>query len=184
MPLGEAGEKIRAGVARGRGSRKLGTARLLRLRHSQPAREAACVTLLHVGAALKLDSFRGSSVKMLTIQRRLARPPRKDDTHTSRSVNNCCSRHSFICHWAAEVEGEPAPHGGAPPRASPSSGYAPRLQPSWRTCFCLPCRRLCFSFISVDVVCVSFLAEMCDPFATHSWQPCCQFATSNHVLNI
>ena len=34
------------------------------------------------------DSLRGSSVKMGTIQRRLAWPPRTDDTHTSRSVNN------------------------------------------------------------------------------------------------
>ena len=35
-----------------------------------------------------LDSFRGSSVKIGTIQRRLAWPLRKDDTHKSRSVPN------------------------------------------------------------------------------------------------
>jgi hypothetical protein len=35
-----------------------------------------------------LDSLRGSSVKIGTIQRRLAWPLRKDDTHKSRSVNN------------------------------------------------------------------------------------------------
>ena len=35
-----------------------------------------------------LDSLRGSSVKVGTIQRRLAWPLRKDDTHKSRSVNN------------------------------------------------------------------------------------------------
>ena len=35
-----------------------------------------------------LDSLRGSSVNIGTIQRRLAWPLRKDDTHTSRSVNN------------------------------------------------------------------------------------------------
>ena len=34
------------------------------------------------------DSLRGSSVKIGTIQRRLAWPLRKDDTHTSRSANN------------------------------------------------------------------------------------------------
>ena len=34
------------------------------------------------------DSFRGSSVKIGTIQRRLAWPLRKEDTHKSRSVNN------------------------------------------------------------------------------------------------
>ena len=35
-----------------------------------------------------LDSLRGSSVKIGTIQRRLAWPLRKDDTHKSRSVPN------------------------------------------------------------------------------------------------
>ena len=35
-----------------------------------------------------LDSLRGSSVEIGTIQRRLAWPLRKDDTHKSRSVNN------------------------------------------------------------------------------------------------
>ena len=34
------------------------------------------------------DSLRRSSVEFRTIQRRLAWPLRKDDTHTSRSVNN------------------------------------------------------------------------------------------------
>ena len=37
---------------------------------------------------LNLDSLRGSSVKIGTIQRRLAWPLRKDDTHKSRSVHN------------------------------------------------------------------------------------------------
>ena len=36
------------------------------------------------------DSLRGSSVKIGTIQRRLAWPLRKDDTHESRSVNLKC----------------------------------------------------------------------------------------------
>ena len=33
------------------------------------------------------DSLRGSSVRIGTVERRLARPLRKDDTHKSRSVN-------------------------------------------------------------------------------------------------
>ena len=40
-----------------------------------------------------LDTLRGSSVKIGTIQRRLAWPLRKDDTHKSRSVQSfliCC----------------------------------------------------------------------------------------------
>ena len=36
----------------------------------------------------QLDSPRGSSVKLGTIQRRFARPPRKDDTRKSRSADN------------------------------------------------------------------------------------------------
>ena len=40
------------------------------------------------GVLAGLDSLRGSSVKIGTIQRRLAWPLRKDDTHKSRSVNN------------------------------------------------------------------------------------------------
>ena len=36
----------------------------------------------------KMDSLRGSSVKIGTIQRRLAWPLRKDDTHKSRSVDH------------------------------------------------------------------------------------------------
>ena len=38
-----------------------------------------------------MDSLRGSSVKIGTIQRRLAWPLRKDDTHKSRSVSHFCS---------------------------------------------------------------------------------------------
>ena len=46
-----------------------------------------------------LDSLRGSSVKIGTIQRRLAWPLRKDDTHKSRSVNNflSCSTENGWC---------------------------------------------------------------------------------------
>ena len=42
---------------------------------------------LHANSVLP-DSLRGSSVKIGTIQRRLAWPLRKDDTHKSRSVDN------------------------------------------------------------------------------------------------
>ena len=37
----------------------------------------------------RMDSLRGSSVNIGRIQRRLAWPLRKDDTHTSTSVNSC-----------------------------------------------------------------------------------------------
>ena len=64
-----------------------------------PGKPLGCCQLFHqpvyYGAkqrnylkAIDLDSLRGSSVKIGTIQRRLAWPLRKDDTHKSRSVNN------------------------------------------------------------------------------------------------
>ena len=48
------------------------------------------------------DSLRGSSVKIGTIQRRLAWPLRKDDTHKSRSVTNFyitqVPKQNVVCH--------------------------------------------------------------------------------------
>ena len=54
-----------------------------------------------------LDSLRGSSVKLGTIQRRLAWPLRKDDTHKSRSVNYFSAlraKETAACHPAANVQ--------------------------------------------------------------------------------
>ena len=42
------------------------------------------------------NSLRGSSVKIGTIQRRLAWPLRKDDTHKSRSVNTIILYHIIL----------------------------------------------------------------------------------------
>ena len=51
----------------------------------------ACGCLpVHGFASFGLDSLWGSCVTIGTIQRQIAWPLRKDDTHTSRSVNNCC----------------------------------------------------------------------------------------------
>ena len=47
-----------------------------------------------------LDSLRGSSVKIGTIQRRLAWPLRKDDTHKSRSVYNFLAKLTRRVRWA------------------------------------------------------------------------------------
>ena len=44
-----------------------------------------------------MDSLRGTSVKIGTIQRRLAWPLRKDDTHKSRSVPNFFSAQKRLC---------------------------------------------------------------------------------------
>jgi hypothetical protein len=46
--------------------------------------------------AIEVDLLRESSVKIGTIQRRLAWPLRKDDTHKSRSVNNFFSILRFL----------------------------------------------------------------------------------------
>ena len=59
---------------------------------------------------LGLDSLRGPSVNIGTIQRRLAWPLRKDDTHKSRSVNNI---HTVSGRQAQEVHQEA--DGQAPP---------------------------------------------------------------------
>lgn len=50
--------------------------------------------------SVHLDSLRGSSVKIGTIQRRLAWPLRKDDTHKSRSVNDFLPLVVLpVCSW-------------------------------------------------------------------------------------
>ena len=63
--------------------------------HSYPPHQTPCDSCMQYVALpqqrsyqMRLDSLRGSSVKIGTIQRRLAWPLRKDDTHKSRSVNN------------------------------------------------------------------------------------------------
>ena len=55
-----------------------------------------------------LDSVRGSSVKLGTIQRRLARPPHKDDTHKSRSVTIFSTPHIFqiVTFWIARIRAD------------------------------------------------------------------------------
>ena len=64
-------------------------ARLVRmLCDQQPSRVLFDARSASEQLTLFLDSLRGSSVKIGTIQRRLAWPLRKDDTHKSRSVNN------------------------------------------------------------------------------------------------
>ena len=48
-----------------------------------------------------MDSLRGSSIKIGTIQRRLAWPLRKDDTHKSRSVSIFCASGAASCQKRA-----------------------------------------------------------------------------------
>ena len=71
-------------------------------RRIRPSRAAAAKHLS--------DSLRGSSVKIGTIQRRLAWPLRKDDTHKSRSVTNFfCSSPLCRLHRSAWLHVPPAP---------------------------------------------------------------------------
>ena len=56
-------------------------------------------------AIMVLDSLRGSSVKIGTIQRRLAWPLRKDDTHKSRSVT--IFFHAMVCPVCLVVRAAP-----------------------------------------------------------------------------
>ena len=54
-------------------------------------------------AGWSVDSLRGSSVKIGTIQKRLAWPLRKDDTHKSRSVNNFLRPAATYCYGSAQA---------------------------------------------------------------------------------
>ena len=76
----------------------------------------------------KMDSLRGSSVKIGTIQRRLAWPLRKDDTHKSRSVD-----HFFGAGSCFRVGRFRSLNGGVTWRSSalrPAAQFA-RLMPEW-----------------------------------------------------
>ena len=76
-----------------------------------------------------MDSLRGSSVKIGTIQRRLAWPLRKDDTHKSRSVNN-----SFVVlqQWAP-TRRAPRIHARAHHRHPKRNTYLNNTQPHFTT---------------------------------------------------
>ena len=88
-------EQVAAAEEKGKGGRPLReqTQCLRKLRQAATGRASARRIVM-------LDSLRGSSVKIGTIQRRLAWPLRKDDTHKSRSVYNFLST-STRCSWLA-----------------------------------------------------------------------------------
>ena len=64
-----------------------------------------------------MDSLRGSSVKIGTIQRRLAWPLRKDDTHKSRSVNNFFLQDRWLQSIESYGIGDVEPRPSEPSRA-------------------------------------------------------------------
>ena len=74
----------------------------------------------------KTDSLRGSSVKIGTIQRRLAWPLRKDDTHKSRSVNNFFFPAKRLRRRGAVAKRNPLCGVAGAPRASWRSGWPVR----------------------------------------------------------
>ena len=110
-----------------------------------------CMIQGGAGCSIRSDSLRGSSVKIGTIQRRLAWPLRKDDTHKSRSVNNFLPQHVLRMgmsgkkaeDWAAPgrawlfvcVAPSPRPHrrvgfvGAPPPRHSDACRHRWSWQP-------------------------------------------------------
>ena len=102
-----------------------------------------------------LDSLRGSSVKIGTIQRKLAWPLRKDDTHTSRSVNNIAARIPCASRVSAQglaVRAKQIVYTGSSP--CPHTTTPARLRLG-RLLSCDPPR--------LGAACVS-----CHPFASHS----------------
>ena len=74
----------------------------------------------------RLDSLRGSSVNIGTIRRILAWPPRKDDMHTSRSVNNM---YATVTLCAKPVKGLLSV--GAQPKAVGVNCSIPRFAPGF-----------------------------------------------------
>ena len=72
------------------------------------------------------DSLRGSSVKLGTMQRRLAWPLRKDDTHKSRSVNNFFFPAKRLRRRGAVAKRNPLCGVAGAPRASWRSGWPVR----------------------------------------------------------
>ena len=71
-----------------------------------------------------MDSLRGSSVKIGTMQRRLAWPLRKDDKHKSRSVNNNVIRHNMIPLLSQAARSLRS----APARGGRAAGHGPYMQ--------------------------------------------------------
>ena len=98
---------------------------------------------------LILDSLRGSSVKLGTMQRRLAWPPRKDDTQKSRSVSNWCLswRHRRVS-LGAWRQRRSFPPGSREQRRSTATGcyyyhyhyycYYYYLATNMLLCYCIP----------------------------------------------
>ena len=80
-------------------------------------------------APISMESLRGSSDKIGTIQRKLAWPLRKDDTHKSRSVTCPCGLHSVISRLLA---------GG-------SLGFRIAFVASWLTDYCMAVLWCCCS---------------------------------------
>ena len=92
---------------------------------------SSCQQLLSVAM---LDSLRGSSVKIGTIQRRLAWPLRKDDTHKSRSVNN------FFMTPAPHISAASRDISAMTQQPPPPPPHPQGTPPTCNTLTAIPCR--------------------------------------------
>ena len=110
-----------------------------------------------------LDSLRGSSVKIGTIQRRLAWPLRKDDTHKSRSVNSffVVPRYATCCAHSTGQQYQRKPRTQSDRRSQGGSGVRtwggtdrPRCRSGktciLRLCICLDCNKRIYCYCTYD----------------------------------
>ena len=112
-------------------------------------------------ATVRMDSLRGSSVKIGTIQRRFAWPLRKDDTHKSRSVNNLFVQIGWL--WQARAcagrPGQARAGPGRPGQARAGPGRPAQNNTEFRMC-CAHVLRACV----VRMCCAHVLSYIASPF--------------------
>ena len=131
-----------------------------KIREPSRGRAGGPVPAVQRGQGLPLlDSLRGSSVKIGTIQRRLAWPLRKDDTHKSRRV------HNFFCSSSIECL--------TPPASFPCAKCAPQVRHRCATYV----RVICALFVRhMRAMCVAYLRQMCAKCAPNVRQMCAKCA--------
>ena len=108
-----------------------------------------------------MDSLRGSSDKIGTIQRRLAWPLRKDDTHKSRSVPNFFSAQKRLCLFSNPFCFDLHVRVTLPPAVSPYLCRTTKDFPCAKRARCALCSQK-RSLHTILVKCtIFFCAQMC-----------------------
>ena len=107
-----------------------------------------------------MDSLRGTSVKIGTIQRRLAWPLRKDDMHKSRSVPNFFSAQKRLCLFSNPFCFDLHVRVTLPPAVSPYLCRTTKDFPCAKRARCALCSQK-RSLHTILVKCTIFFARRC-----------------------